>query len=874
MNTAFLKCAAIAALALSFSTFAVGPDLVNYNLNTMRGYGKCEIELENAPIEFLHETFDRNHRSGFAVRSDGKCTIKAHLSDPIDIHAVEISFFMGRDLGGVDWELHELDESGRSARLVLSHRTTVIQKPDKVILKKPVRLKDFSFEFTKLLADLTPAPKGKMEFRIGEIEILVPDKPVMYVATPNEKWLFGPGFYPFEAGAGREIEWTGWTITTSGKRKRTVEGVRFSSSNPDVAEMDDALMKTLRPGKTIITAEHPDGMSHEVPVTVLAKGQAGIDLDVIRMTRLVLDEKTGEYEILSRRGRKQYPVPGDRVRYRAEVINLGQDTTEDITATWTIDGQFTKYDKLPSLEPAGPLVGNGDYLTPERINELMVHKNRALFELDTIWREERQYVEITVRGKVEEGERGEINLDNNKMVIASDSLCFAYYTIELGYHRFTNAQQEGLKAGGVPGERQKEVAENWGKRAEFWRVEPGILSSSIYDYIYRTCRAWDDQCKISKYPLTPDGITTRFRSKVVIIRDPASARQAWGQGGGRAVWNDEETDVAWGWVADATFPWDNCMNAEYVRKNYINCGFMFFDAPMLHEGSHAHGLVDLYICPMKNNEVSWRDADGNRLWPDDRGGIYSMRSRWTRYGPLVGKGVMMDGSYIGGFSEHSAYTMERMATKRGRYIPCNNCSGNASFGDSFNEVAQENIIELWTIDGKPIVGAKVEVAKRVDKTGFTHDVPDIIGATNEKGQFNMGNNPVDWPENTAPVSRRIPFATAYYQLHHRGATGSDHAAIRITTKDGKRFYKFVNSFDLNLAYWYKYGLEPDGWPIASPLPYSKVVIAYTIDPKLSEQDAVKMEHSGEVPTFGYEPPFEGEYRPEYLKMQSWRKRRD
>jgi hypothetical protein len=235
---------------------------------------------------------------------------------------------------------------------------------------------------------------------------------------------------------------------------------------------------------------------------------------------------------------------------------------------------------------------------------------------------------------------------------------------------------------------------------------------------------------------------------------------------------------------------------------------------------------------------------------------------------------MMDGNYVDGYSEHSAYTMERMATKRGRYIPCNNCSGNASFGDSFNEVAQENIIELWTVDGEPVIGAKVEIAKRVDKTGFTHETPDIVGTTDDRGQFNMGNNPVDWPENTAPVPRSMPFATAYYQLHHRGATGSDHSAIRITTRDGKRHYKFLNSFDLNLAYWYKYGLEPSGWPIASPLPYSSVVIAYTIDPSLSEKEAVKMTHSGEVPTFGYEPPFEGKCRSEYLEMQSWRERRD
>jgi hypothetical protein len=865
---------AVIGLALVASAPCAEQELVDYNLNTMRSYGKCRVELENAPIEFFHETFDGNHESGFAVSNDAKCRFVAHLADPIELHAVRVSFFHAQNLGGVEWTLSELKPNGEVARILLEHRTTVIQQPDTVALKTPVKVRDFAFDFTKLLKDMTPAPAGQMSFRIGELELLVPNAPVMYVATPNEKWLFEPGFYPFEAGVGREIEWTGWLIGADGKRTRTVEGVMFSSSNPAVAGMRGAVMRTLKPGQTTIRAEHPTGLSHQVPVTVLAEGQGGVDLDVIRITRLVLDEKTREWEVLSRRSPKPLPIRGDKVRYRAEVVNLGQDTANAIVAAWTVDGKAVKTDRLASLAPAGPLVGSGSYLTPERINEVMVHQNRAFFELDTTWRDERQIIGIALKGNIRNGERGELNPDNNSMVIASDALCFAYYTIELGYHRFTNAQQEGLRAGGVPDEVRRDVAEKWGKRTTFWRVEPGILSSSIYDYIYRTCRAWDDQCDISRYPLTPNGVTTRFRPKVVIIRDPESAWQAWGEGGGRAVWHDTETDVAWGWVADATFPWDNYMNAAYVRNDYASCGSMFFDPPMMHEASHAHGLVDLYICPMKNNEVMWKDADGNRLWPDDRQGVCDMRIRWTRQGYLLDKAAMMDGNYVDGYSEHSAYAMERVATKRGRYIPCNNCSGNASFGEFFNDVAQENILELWTVDGKPVVGAKVEVSKREDKSGFADDVPEIVGVTDEKGQFNLGNNPVDWPDNTAPVPRTIPFATAYYQLHHRGATGSDHAAIRITTADGKRFYKFLNSFDLNLAYWYVYGLEPNGWPIPSPQPYSRVIIAFTIDPSLSEQEAVKIEQSGEVPTFGYEPGFEGEQRPEYLKIQEWRSRRD
>ena len=566
------------------------------------------------------------------------------------------------------------------------------------------------------------------------------------------------------------------------------------------------------------------------------------------------------------------PIRGDKVRYRAEVVNLGQDPARGITATWAVDGKQVETDRLAVLKPAGRLVGSGEFLTPERIDEKLVLENVATFDLDTVWREERQHIGLSVSAQTGKGERGELNPDNNTMTIASDALCFTYFTTELGYHRFTNAQQEGLKAGGVTEETKKRVA-GWGKRAKFWIEDVNLLSSSIYDYIYRTCRAWDEQCAISRFPLTPNGITTRFRPKVVVIRDPDSAWRAWGEGGGRAAWHDEETDVTWGWMADRTFGWTG-MDAASLRTNYTQCGVLFFDPPMMHEASHAHGLVDLYICPMKNNEVMWRDADGKRLWPEDRSGVCNMRRRWTRVGFVLDKAAMMDGGYTNGYAEHSAYTMERMATRRGRFIPCNNCSGNVSFGDSFNEVAVSNILELWTVDGRPVVGAKIELSKREDKTGFVDEKPEVVGTTDEKGQFNLGNNPVDWPANTAPYSLDAPFAAAYYQLHHRGATGSDHAAIRITTADGKRFYKLLNSFDLNLAYWYKYGYEPYGWPISTPRPYSSVVIAFTIDPSLSEKEAAGMEHSGEVPTFGIEPPWEGKYRPEYETIRRWRQRRD
>lgn len=862
----------LSAIALMGVGHAARPDLVNYNLNTMRGYGKCRIELSNAPMEFFHESFDGSHASGFAVSSDGKCVLTAHLSDPVEIHAVVVSVFMGRDLGGVEWTLRELDRRGNTLRTVLTHRATVLGKPDTANIERPVKLKDFAIEFTKLLADLTPAPKGNLDFRIGELEIMVPNKPLLYIATPNEKWLFEPGFYPFEVGMGRRVDWTGWAITADGRRTQTVNGVRFTSSNPGVAAMDGPIMRALAPGKALIRAAHPGGMSHEVPVVVLAKGRGGVDLDAIRLTRLVWNVSAKQWEILSRRGAKSVPSAGDRVRYRAEVINLGQDTAFDLSAVWTVDGKSVKTGKLASLSPAGSLIESGEYLTPDKTEPLMVHQRRAVFTLDTLWQPKRQYIGFSVQARISPGTRGELNPDNNKTSIASNALCFAYYTTELGYHRFTNAQQEGLKAGGVPAEVRKTVAAQWGRRSRFWRTDPAILASSIHDYIARTCRAWDDQCAISKFPLTPNGVTTRFRPKVVIVKEPTNGAATWGEGGGRAVWADTEADTAWGWIADATFPWDNWMNAAFLRKDNTNCGVSWMDAPMIHEASHAHGMVDLYICPMKNNEVVWKDAGGQRLWPDDRNGIYDARRRWTRNGPMTGEATMMDGNYVDGYSEHCAAAMERMAARRGRYIPCNNCSGNASFGEYFNDVAESNVLELWTTDGEPLAGAKVEIAKRVDSTGLCHEEPDIIGTTDVRGRFDMGSNPVDWPANTAPVPPNIPFSTVYYQLHHRGATGSDHAALRITTPDGRRFYKFLNSFDLNLAYWYKYGIEPNGWPIPSPLPYSETTLAFTIDLSISEIEAVRQERSGETPTFGFELPFKGEYRPEYQKLQEWRRR--
>jgi hypothetical protein len=314
------------------------------------------------------------------------------------------------------------------------------------------------------------------------------------------------------------------------------------------------------------------------------------------------------------------------------------------------------------------------------------------------------------------------------------------------------------------------------------------------------------------------------------------------------------------------------MTAAFVRKNYTECGPVFFDAPMMHEASHAHGMVDLYICPMKNDEITWRGPDGQYLWPRDRGGICDMNLRWTRVGPLLGKPGMMVGDYVHGYEEHTAAAMQRMAKKRGRFYPCNNCSGNISFGEFFNDVAEHNVMELWTIDGQPVVGAKVEVAKREDKSGICHEKPDITVVTDAKGQCDLGDNPVDWPENTPPPPRDPELRKLFYELHHRGSAGSDHSAIRIATTDGKRYYKFLNAFDLNLALWYAYGLEPNGWPVPKLRPGTRVVLAFTIDPKWTEAEAVKQ--AGEVPTFGVELPWEGKQRPDYDRMQAWRAARD
>jgi hypothetical protein len=871
-----IRCFAVLAVGLLAAPLAPAQDrqTASLNLQTMRTLGKCTVELVGAPIEFFHETFDGNHASGFAVDASRDCELSVHFVNPLTVVGFRASFFAAEDLGGVDWKVYQADQVDQPAErqaVALEHRTTLIQKPDTAMLPQPVKLQHFRFRFTKLDKELKAAAAGKKNFRIGELEVLVPPGDVVYIATPKQKWLFEPGFYPFEVRTGRTVEWTGWRIAPDGARQQTVEGVRFTSSDPAVADMNGAVMRAKAAGKTTIRAQTSDGLMHEVPVVVRESGRKGFDLDVIRIQRAVRNA-AGEWEVLSRRAEKNVPAPGDKVRYRATVINLGIDDAMTMHGVWSIDGQEVKKEDLPNLEPAGDLVGSGEYLTPEKTEEILKHQHEATFDVETVWQPQTQQIRFEIQAEAESSRTGDVNPDNNAMTIASDALCFSYYTIELGYHRFTNAQQEGLKAGGVPKEVQEKVAKSWGQRSHFWRAEPAKLSSSIYDYIYRTCRGWDDQCAISTYPLTPNGITESFRSKVVIIRDPAPEQNTWGEGGGRAVWSDTEADVCWGWIAHRDFPWDQCMTAAFVRKNYTECGFMFFDAPMMHEASHAHGLVDLYICPMKNDEVMWRGADGQFLWPRDRQGAYDMTIRWTRVGHLLGKPGMMVGDYVNGYEEHTAAAMQRMARKRGRFYPCNNCSGNISFGEFFNDVAEHNVLELWTVDGKPVGGAKVEVAKREDKSGLCHEQPDVAVVTDDQGQGDLGDNPVDWPENTPPPPADPELRKLFYGLHHRGSAGSDHSAIRLTTADGKRFYKFLNAFDLNLALWYADGLAPSGWPVPKLRPGTRVVLAFTIDPKWNEAEAVK--GSNEVPTFGVELPWEGKQRPDYDRIQAWRAARD
>ena len=778
------------------------------------------------------------------------------LDAPVKVHKVSLTtkkLFKSDEYYPVQWVLERLDSKGSSAEIV-AENTAKEPGVCEVKLKEPVLLQNFRLRASAVEEKGTAAGEGKKAINLSDISLYAEQEVAFIAAAPSSYLTFDKKFYPYVALPNSEFNMRLWKIYSTGQSFEDKAGVKWTSSNNKVAAVDDnGRVRVKSPGKAIITASLSKSISCSVPVLVQPASAGKVDLDILYIDRWIRDKQGN---LIKRNWGEEIDSvqPGERLLFRAHIINAGLKPAEGVQARWWVDGKPAGSKKLGKLSFAGGLVPTGETINPrvlipgdggegeqeeEDVLPLLRHENEARFDfLESPFDGKRHTITLEIAPI---GDK-DSNPDNNRLTVWSDAIIFAYYMSEYTYFAYTLIQPYGWKD--LPEDFKIPHAKSvWGE--EEWNTR----TSTACDRIQRITRVFNKQFEISRHKLTPNGITERLNCIMYIVPDPEDGKTS-GVNCNRFGKANRTNDLIWGLIRSkdrslATYTYDRMI--EEFRKG----SYPYIDTPLIHEVSHARYLIDLYGSQLQNREIHILDDEGNRVFPDDKEPVYDRKLRFERvksdHGNMVG-GM----GYTNGWCEHAAYSLERIRGKRARAGTWN---ASPELGEFLNTIPDSNVVKVLTPDGKPLSGATVQVFQSVHgpwgKNGGIYskkidNEADITVTLDERGEAELGTcpfiSPMNYSENPPgdfkkQISRWKPKGI-------NGYNGNLNAILKITYKR-KAFYKVLTVFESNLGYWYKYGLQIESFPEIKVRPDSKLTYQYTLDPNWTPEQ--EKENRPEIP---------------------------
>jgi hypothetical protein len=798
--------------------------------------------------------FDNNPQTWIETDPDEGFVFTLKFNAPVKVTKIAVSTAKMRGQDRVQpfkWALKQ--KAGKGQTPTLCEGEVRVEGEYTVPVTSPSSSRTYIFIAQAIDDDGQPAQPGQCSLHITGVDLYAPQETAYLWASPAQALTFDKKFLPFVTTPGQLFDMRVWKITNAGLRTEDATGVEWSSSNQRVATVDDqGCVKAIGPGEATIRAGLSPGVFDEVPVKVIPEKEGKLDLDLIWVERWIKD-KDGNLVKRDWDAEVTQPQPGESLVWHAHIINVGEKTTKYHALHFTVDGKPTSNPPEPmyieDLPPAGPLVETG-----EKVGDvpLLRHKNERVVEfLEMPFDGKRHTIEVTLSPNSMEGE--DANPDNNTLTVWSDAITLGYYMSETSYHGFGAIQPFGA-GDDLPEDFKIPYADSTWGIAEWNR-----RTSTSYDRLQRILRVFNHQFTISKHPLTPDGITERINGEVYIIPDPDDYDAVFGINGHRFGKLNKTIDLIWSYVTDTKRSWAY-FKYDRLQDDWRRGGMPYMDVCMIHEVSHARYLIDIYGSNLWCKDIHILNPDGTRAFPDEELNAYDLFARVERHTPeqyeqaekrerdghlketISGHGNMVGGmGYADGWCEHCAYSWERI---RGRRARSGTWNASPELGEFLNVIPERNIILVQTPDGAPCADARIELFRSEhDKwhkgiyAKVVDNVPDVERTTDPEGKADLGPMPFGTP--------REDDEYGYHAKGVYGYNGRVNAVLRITV-EGKAFYKFFTVFDANLGYWYKYGLEAEGWPHPQVRPDSELVYVYTIDPAWSAEE--EMRHRGQIPT--------------------------
>lgn len=788
---------------------------------------------------------DKDKKSWLQTKPDNNFTAEFLLKAPIRVNSVSLTaleLHKTNEFSPVRWAIQNLDERGNVIDTI-ADSTILKSGEDKVTLKKTIEMKRFRLTAVPVDSKGNPKPSGEKTVRLSDLSLFGQQDVAFLAIAPATRLTFDLKFYPYVISMGNEFTMRAWKIFSTGQSVEDSSGIQWFTSNPKVAVVSrDGRVRTLAKGEAIISGAINKDIFASVPIRVIDYSEGTVDLDVIYIDRLIKD-KSGNLTKRNWGDKIDQPQSGENLVFQAHILNNGWKETQSAKMRWWIDGSPGGEKVINHPFPnCGALRESGQVLNLK--TKKGSEESEATVSLPVLchtFEVSLNFLEIPYDGKrhritfeIFPLNESDENPYNNSLTVWSDGITFGYYMSETTYYAYSLIQKYGWK----------DLPENFKiphEKVEWGPDEWKIISSNAYDRFQRIVRVFNRQFEMSKHHLTPNGITERINGIMYIIPDPDND-EVYGLNFHKIGAVNRTIDLIWGLIRSK----DKSV-ASYTYERMIELfregTYSYIDTPLIHEVSHARYLIDLYGGGIQNKEIHILDEKGNRVFPDNDEPVYDRKLRFERKNS--GRGMMVGGTgYENGWSEHGAYSWERIRGRRAREGTWN---APPELGEFLNTIPDSNIIKVVTTKGQPVAGAKIEVFQSVHGpwgegggiySKHVDNNPDITCVTNRNGEAELGAYPF------ASVDEKNPQKYRWHPKGVFGYNGEANAIIRITAGQ-KSFYKVLTVFDSNLGYWYKYGLKVQNYPHIRVAPESKLTYVFTISPDWSSDN--EKQNRAEIP---------------------------
>jgi hypothetical protein len=367
------------------------------------------------------------------------------------------------------------------------------------------------------------------------------------------------------------------------------------------------------------------------------------------------------------------PAIGASVLWRARVRNYGTAAAPRVFCRWEVDGNGAGEAWLEGIERFG-----------EEVAELRLPRDGARHEVRFV---------VDPADAVPETSEG-----NNSRSVASDALLLGLWVerpVLDRFHRVQSALGDG--------------------------------ANSFEDWAQRQVAAWNGMLEQAVFPLTPEGCTDRVALDRVLVVEEGGLPLAGGLPSNDPDARDRTVDLQWG------FPATLVEGGAYDRPADREPGNpLWIDRELLRALSRARYLADAGRLSVRRDEVLLEAPDGRPLagspWLGEPAPGLVHRSSAC---------ALMAGERTGGYGEHSAWALERIARVRAR-------GGNRApppvQGEYLGDLPEVVGIRVVDGHGRPLDGIEVRAWRRApggDGRGAFAGEPVRSGTTSDGGALEL-----------------------------------------------------------------------------------------------------------------------------------------